>query len=54
MLKDLGYRVRHFIPRDVDVPFASSGDDALTVNIDKLIYPPPRMEFHALFRTFTS
>jgi len=45
MLKDLGYHVKHFIPRNIDVPLASNGNDDFTVNIAKLISSPPEWSF---------
>jgi FkbM family methyltransferase len=39
-LKDSGYIVKHFIPRNLDVPLASEDEDITVVGIDELINRP--------------
>lgn len=45
MLRDLGYKIKHFIQRNIDVPLTSHKNDIFDVDIDKLILCPPEWNF---------
>lgn len=45
MFRDLGYVIKYFIPRNVDVLLAACDDDIVVVDINKLISCPPDWNF---------
>jgi FkbM family methyltransferase len=45
LFKDLGYRVKYFIPRNIDVRFVASDNLVEEVGIKKLISNPPHQTF---------
>ncbi|MEM2261640.1 MAG: FkbM family methyltransferase [Thermoproteota archaeon] len=45
LLRNLGYKVKYFIPRYVDVPLAADDNDVMVVDINRLILCPPEWNF---------
>jgi FkbM family methyltransferase len=45
ILKNLGYQIKYFIPRNIDVPFAASDDSIKCANIERLVLNPPSWNF---------
>jgi FkbM family methyltransferase len=50
MFKDLGYNIKHFIPRNVDAPLAACDDDITLMDINKLISCPIVWNFTLFLR----
>jgi FkbM family methyltransferase len=54
MFRNLGYKVKHFIPRNIDVPLASCEDDIEVVDLNKLISNIPEWPFTLYLARATS
>jgi FkbM family methyltransferase len=50
MFRDFGYNIKHFIPRNVDVPLAACDDDITRMDINELISYPIFWNFMLFLR----